>query len=155
MGEFFSKQTFRKEYKMKMSKLALIALVAVGTTFAFTSYGQSAHNISKKSEKAASDPAKQLVEKFLKNVKNKNYDAAKRSLRANRHPRSMKEWSAYAEVANTFEYVKTEKHPAGYVMVCGTASHNGVKGLKISFNVYNGIIVGIKKGWGENRQYKR
>ena len=156
MGEFFSKQIFRKEYKMNMSKLALMALLATGTVFAFTGCGDKKDDAKEedKAEKKASDPAKELVDKFIKGIKDKDLKAVQSYLPEDKQPISVDDLKEAEAIFSSFKYEKTVKVNDKYSLVCGTITDPEEGNTKFAFHVKNGKIVDGEDNWEPKDKHK-
>ena len=144
---------------MKMSKLALMALLATGTVFAFTGCGDKKDDAKKeaKAEKKASDPAKEVVDKFLKAVKDKDLKAVQSYLPEDEQPESVDDLKEAEALFSLYKYEKTVKVNDKYSLVCGTLTMkqgDEQKTEKFAFHVKDGKIVNIDDGWEPKDKYK-
>ena len=141
---------------MKMSKLALMALLATGTVFAFTGCGDKKDDAKKeaKAEKKASDPAKEVVDKFLKAVKDKDLKAVQSYLPEDEQPESVDDLKEAEALFSLFKYEKTVKVNDKYSLVCGTMTHPRKGNAKVAFHVKNGKIVDLEDNWEPKDKHK-
>ena len=141
-----------------MSKLALMALLATGTVFAFTGCGDKKDDKSAKkeakAEKKASDPAKELVDKMIKGVKDKDLKAVQSCFPEDNQPKKVEDLKNAEEMFSSFKYEKTVKVNDKYSLVCGTMTHPRKGNAKVAFHVKNGKIVDLEDNWEPKDKHK-
>ena len=143
---------------MKFSKFVLLALLATGTMFAFTGCGDKKDEKSEKkeakAEKKASDSAKELVDKMIKGVKDKDLKAVQSCMSEEGQPKSVEQLKEAEEMFSSFKYEKTVKVNDKYSLVCGTLTHPEKGNIKVAFHVKDGKIVDFEDNWEPKDRHK-
>ena len=146
---------------MKFSKFVLLALLATGTMFAFTGCGDKKDEKSEKkeakAEKKASDSAKELVDKMIKGVKDKDLKAVQSCMSEEGQPKSVEQLKEAEEMFSSFKYEKTVKVNDKYSLVCGTMTMklgDTQETTKVAFHVKDGKIVDMEDNWEPKDKHK-
>ena len=144
---------------MKFSKLAIMALVATGTVFAFTGCGDKKDDSAKsekkdaKVEQKADDAAKKIVDAYIAAVDKEDVDAANKYTNEDMEVDEVIIEDVKA-VANSFKYEKTVKVTDKYSVVCGTATLPKKGNVKYAYHVKDGKIVEVEDNWDPKDKHK-